>query len=145
MSGAMQRPPIRNGSVIGVWVYSHSGEFAPAVTDLQLPGRGIDLAFRRTYRSSLAGRVSELGHGWTTSVARRVEAVEETIVYHDGTGTSHRFEPVASGRFRSPPGLYAVLEIDERGVVLRHRHGLIARFDAPARGRATPAARGSQR
>ena len=31
--------PIRNASVIGAQVYSHSGEFSPRVTDITIPGR----------------------------------------------------------------------------------------------------------
>lgn len=30
----MQQAPIRNANMIGVSVYSHSGEFAPVYTDL---------------------------------------------------------------------------------------------------------------
>lgn len=134
MPHAMQQPPIRNANLIGVSVYSHSGEFAPGVTDLRLPGRGIDLVFSRSYRSSLAGTIADLGRGWSTNVARRIESAGNELLYHDGNGSTHRFESAPGGGFVSPLGLYAVLEPDKRGLVLRHRHGFVARYDPPDRG-----------
>jgi YD repeat-containing protein len=130
----MRQPPTRNANQIGVSVYSHSGEFAPAVVDLRLPGRGIDLVFRRAYRSSLADAIAELGRGWNTNVARRIESVRGGLVYHDGTGSTHRFGRAKSGRFETPPGLYAVLERDKQGLLMRHRHGFVARYDPSDRG-----------
>ena len=44
------------------------------------------------------------------------------------------FDPARGGGFVSPPGLYAVLEQDKRGFLLRHRHGFVTRFDPPDRG-----------
>ena len=110
---AMQ-PPTRNANLSGVSVYGHSGEFAPGVTDLRLPGRGIDLVFTRSYRSSLAGTIADLGRGWSTNVARHIESAGNGLLYHDGTGSAHRFESAPGGGFVSPPGLYAVLEPDNR-------------------------------
>lgn len=131
---AFQPPPSRNASLIAVSVYSHSGEFAPQVTDLRLAGRGVDLVFTRSYRSSLAGTIADLGRGWATNFSRRIESAGEGFHYHDGTGAVHAFVPAARGGFTSPPGLYAVLEPDKRGVLLRHRHGVVTRYEAPARG-----------
>ena len=130
----VQQPPSRNASVIGGWVFSHSGEFAPSSTDLRFPGRGIDFVFSRWYRSSLAGTVAELGRGWTTNVARRIESIGNDLVYHDGTGSVHRFKAAGRRGFEQPPGLYAVLEREKRGLLLRHRHGVVALYDLPDRG-----------
>ena len=131
---AFQPPPNRNASVIAVSVYSHSGEFAPTLTDLRLPGRGIDLLFNRSYRSSLAGTIGDLGRGWSTSVGRHIESADKGVLYHDGTGAVHAFVPAARGGLTSPPGLYAALEPDKRGFLLRHRHGVVTRYEAPSRG-----------
>jgi hypothetical protein len=55
MPGAMQEPPARNSSTIGVGMYSHSGEFMRLSTDLISPGRGLyNFSFARGYRSSRA-------------------------------------------------------------------------------------------
>ncbi|MFN2406884.1 MAG: DUF6531 domain-containing protein [Pyrinomonadaceae bacterium] len=126
-------PPIRNASMLGAAVFGHSGEFGPARTDLSLPGRGLHLAFVRSYRSSLSGRVGELGRGWSASIAKRVEATEDGLLVHDGAGLVHRFAREDTG-LTSPAGYYGVIVDERRGVVLRHRCGVISRFDAPARG-----------
>ena len=131
---ALVPPPIRNASVLGAFVYGHSGEFGPTTTDLRLPGRGLDLELVRSYRSSLADRVGELGRGWSLSLAKRVERVDGDLVYHDGSGLAHRFVREDRHSFASPPGFYGVIAEEKRGVVLRHRHGIVSRFEAPERG-----------
>src|SRR5436190_21257810 len=115
MRHAMRQPPIRNANLIGVSVCSHSGEFAPAAADLRLPGRGMDLVVTRAYRSSLAGAVGAFVRGWSTNICRRVESVKGGLVYHDGTGSAHRFEQPKGGRFETPPGLYWVIELGQPG------------------------------
>jgi hypothetical protein len=50
--GRIQQAPVRNESLVGAAIDSHSGEFAPVAIDLRLPGRGVDFAFGRSYRSS---------------------------------------------------------------------------------------------
>ena len=124
-----QQPPIRNRSVVAAAVYGHSGEFAPAGTDLRLPGRGLDLVLVRTYRSSLADRAGELGRGWSASVARRVEADGDDLVYDDGAGMVHRFVRAARGGYTSPDGFYGLLEVERKGVLIRHRYGRSSRFE----------------
>jgi YD repeat-containing protein len=119
--------------MLGVAVFGHSGEFGPSRTDLTLPGRGIDFAFVRSYRSSLADQVGELGRGWSANIAKRVEAVEDDLLVHDGAGLIHRFAREGTG-FTSPAGYYGVITEERRGVILRHRYGVITRFDVPARG-----------
>jgi YD repeat-containing protein len=127
------QPPIRNPSTLGAAVFGHSGEFGPSRTDLSLPGRGLHLAFVRSYRSSIADRVGELGRGWSASIAKRVEVADDDLLVHDGAGLVHRFAREGTV-FASPAGYYGVIAEERRGIVLRHRHGVITRFDAPARG-----------
>src|SRR4051794_21740535 len=131
---AVVQPPIRNASVLGRAVYAHSGEFCPTATDLRLPGRGLDLALKRSYRSSIADGAGELGRGWSLSLAKRVERVEDAVVYHDGAGLAFRFAAAGQGGYTSPLGFYGVLAEEKKGVVIRHRYGVVSRFDAPERG-----------
>jgi len=42
-----------------------SGNYCPSYTDMSIPGRGIPLAFTRTYNSAASGQNGPLGFGWT--------------------------------------------------------------------------------
>jgi hypothetical protein len=126
----MQQPPIRNSAS----VYSHSGEFGAIARELRLPGRGIDLALVRSYRSSLAGSVGEVGGGWSCNLARRVERDGDDLLYHDGTGSVHRFARERPGAYAPPPGCYAVLHERDDEVALDHRLGGRTRFRSPDQG-----------
>jgi YD repeat-containing protein len=128
--GRMQQAPLRNASRIGASIYSHSGEFAPVAVDLRLPGRGVDFAFGRSYRSSHTDQIGDFGRGWMSSLAQRLERDGDTLVFHDGAGRALRF---ASGA--PPDGFYGVLaEDDGDGVVLRLRFGTTHRFERPEDG-----------
>jgi hypothetical protein len=50
----MQQAPLRNSSIVGMNVLSHSGEYAPVLQDWFIPCRGLSLAFVRSYRSALS-------------------------------------------------------------------------------------------
>src|SRR4051812_12011352 len=127
-------PPIRNAGLAAAAVYSHSGEFAPTYTDLRLPGRGIDFAVDRSYRSSLADVIGLFGRGWTSGLDRRFEAVGDDRVHHDATGRTQSFSRNSGRGGSSPPGCYAVLQESRAGLDLRERFGRGARFDRPADG-----------
>jgi hypothetical protein len=86
-----KQAPLRNESVVGAQVYSHSGEFSPRVFDIAVPGRGLSFQFVRKYRSALCEEAGPLGRGWTFSYAKRVEREGNDILYHDGFGRVHRF------------------------------------------------------
>jgi YD repeat-containing protein len=131
---AVVPPPLRNRSILGVFVHAHSGEFAPMATDLRLRGRGLDLELVRSYRSSLADRAGELGRGWSLNLAKRVERAKDDLVYHDGAGLAHRFVREEEDRYAPPPGFYGTIAEQKRSVVIRHRFGIVSRFDLPERG-----------
>lgn len=129
----MKQAPIRNANMIGASVYSHSGEFAPVFTDLQLTGRGFDFKFIRAYRSSLAGCIGDMGRGWTSSIAKKIERQDNDIIYHDGAGQVYKFVSGKNGNFTSPTGFYGVLLQEEKAFVIHERHGKTYRFDLPER------------
>jgi RHS repeat-associated protein len=49
-------------------VNTSSGNFSETVTDLSIPGRGIPLAFTRTYNSQAASTSGPLGNGWASNL-----------------------------------------------------------------------------
>ena len=80
----------------------------------------------RVGTASWAGLVPNLG--------RSLDADGADVVYRDGAGLDNRFVPDGQGGYASPDGLYAVLAEERRGLAVRFRHGIVARFDPPDRG-----------
>lgn len=117
-------------------VLLHNGEFIQRVTDLVIPGRGIDFRFTRIYRGR-SDFLGELGQCWTHSYAERL------LPWNDGAGSglTHideeglKFFFRRDGRnFISPPEISAVLTRAEDGrYELRRRDGLRTVFDADGR------------
>jgi YD repeat-containing protein len=131
---SMQQAPVRNESVIGAQVYSHSGEFSPQVFDLEVPSRGLSFQFVRKYRSALSGEIGPLGRGWTFTYARRLEQDGADVLYHDGFGGVHRFSLAPDGGFSPPDGFYAVLLLEGDRFFLKQRFGDLYRFARPEAG-----------
>lgn len=127
MNDRQPHAPLRNPSWIGWRVRGHSGEFAPSFEDIVLPGRGLDLAFVRTYRSSRPGETGPLGRGWSLNLLKRLTAAGADVLYDDGSGAVLRFTG-RGGTFVSPPGLYGVLRPGGGGMELAQRFGVVARF-----------------
>jgi YD repeat-containing protein len=130
----LQPPPVRNPSIVGAFVFSHSGEFGAVARDVRLPGFALDLELVRSYRSGLAHEIGELGRGWTCTLAQRVEASGEDVLYHDGEGGLHRFVRGAGGAFSTPDALYAVLHATKGALVLEQRYGVRRTFGPPEEG-----------
>jgi YD repeat-containing protein len=129
-----QPAPLRNGSVEGYFVYTHSGEFAPHFTDLTIPGRGLSFQLMRAYRSAQPEQEFDFGRGWTCTYGKQVERNGDCVLYHDGDGRVHRFTYDATRQaYDSPPGIYALLESKCGKILLRQRYGIVfifADFDA---------------
>jgi YD repeat-containing protein len=127
--------PIRNASIIGVNVYSHSGEYSSTVQDFVLPGRGLSLGFSRTYRSARAADDESLGRGWYFDYDKRLLRQGKNVVYHDGAGRQHLFRgSIEDGIFESPVGFYSRLSKTRAGWHLAQRGGTIFEFEEPAAG-----------
>ncbi len=131
-----KQAPVRNESVVGAHVYSHSGEFSPRVVDVALPGRGLSIQFIRKYRSALQQTLGPFGRGWTFTYAKRLEkSKDHHLLYHDGLGRIHQFTPdPATGDFLSPAGLYAILTPITGSVILRQRYRNNLVFEKPEAG-----------
>src|SRR4029077_14776706 len=124
MKTTVQQAPIRNAHIIAASVLSHSGEFAPDVTDLRLRGRGVHFTFARFYRSSRAEHIGELGRGWSCGVALRLQRDRDAVTYHNGAGQQYRFSLGKARAYVSPTGFYGALIREKDTCVLRHRFGI---------------------
>ncbi|MDA1015349.1 MAG: DUF6531 domain-containing protein [Planctomycetota bacterium] len=127
-------------------VQLHSGEYAETVTDLEIPGRGFNWKFERTYRSG-ANFETALGQSWDFADNRRiVEAGADNtdrlrltyasieagdVVRLDGKGRMDLYELQADGTFRSPGEFYTRLEKLADGTFReRDEQGSVAVYDA---------------
>jgi YD repeat-containing protein len=121
--------------MVGVDVYSHSGEFSPWAVDLALPGRGLAFRFVRTYRFGRSNDLGPLGRGWHVNYFQRLERFESDILYHDNVGRTHQFanERGTEG-FVSPDGVYATLTASNAEFRLQQRYGTALVFATPEAG-----------
>ena len=127
--------PIRNESVVGAQVYSHSGEYSPLVIDFSLPAKGVSFQFIRKYRSANSQVIGQMGRGWTFSYAKVLEEDVDDILYHDGLGRMHRFKLIPQmGSYLSPDGLYMHLEAAGNTFSLKQRYGGVLTFERPEMG-----------
>ena len=83
--GFTEEEPYRNPDLGPLGVVLSNGEFQIAVTDLEIPGRGLPFQLTRTYRSKQSDVRGPLGFGWHLSY-------DETLVigtYRDPGLKSH--------------------------------------------------------
>lgn len=82
----------------------HSGELCHQAVDLELPGRGLDFVWTRTYRSR-TGPDSSQGTRWTHGYDVRCVANSNTVEVFDGTGRSDTLRLQPDGTYTCP-GLF---------------------------------------
>jgi RHS repeat-associated protein len=115
------KSPTRNPSRTGDPVVLHRGEFEREVVDLEVGGAGIDLQFRRTYRSA-AFYLGPLGPGWDHNFNLRLrEENPHVAVRLTGQLGEHRFVrhprfgEADYSYFAPPDGVHDVLVPDGAG------------------------------
>ncbi|MCK4763159.1 MAG: RHS repeat protein, partial [Candidatus Aminicenantes bacterium] len=119
-------------------VILHSGEFAVSEIDLQIPGRGFDFAFRRTYRSQVVYS-GVLGWGWDHTYNRRILKMPGgDLLYYDGSGRRERFKAKKSGDtitgYEAPKGFFVKVKKYEDGTIkLLHSDRFLEVFDSSGR------------
>ncbi len=130
----VERSPARNPSRESALdpVLLHNGEYVQSVTDIVIPGRGLDFRFMRTYRGR-SDFLGELGWRWTHNFAERLlpwnDGGREGLTYIDEEGRKSFF--AADGvAFISPPGVYSKLTRVSDGYELTAREGVVTKFDA---------------
>jgi len=95
-----------------------TGDFYNTFTDLSVPGRGIPLAFSRTYNSLAANQDSPVGYGWTDSYNASLSTdVSGVITVTEGNGSSVTFSPDGSGGYQAPSRVLATLTRNADGTL----------------------------
>ncbi len=131
-SPAVRQEPVLNPSLgtgdVAPGTLLHSGEYTHTVTDLMVRGRGIDIAFTRTYRNRTVGS-GPLGPGWELNYWLSLrELPGGDVEYYDGTGRRETFVREGGG-YRSPTGVFAELSRTPAGWVLLDAQRNLQRFD----------------
>jgi RHS repeat-associated protein len=131
-------PPYNEDS--GGSVYLHSGEAFLKRVDQEIPGRGINWRFERTYRSGWFNYVTPLGHNWDFNYNRRIievtrenekqielrfnDAKPSDVVRIDGQGREDLYVMDHDhNRFNSPSGFYMQLQRNGDVFTERDRYG----------------------
>lgn len=109
-------------------VHGHSGEFVWELEDLRIRGRGIDLAWARTYRSR-TGSTTAMGWGWDFSYNIWLEPAGADFRLHDGRGRSDLLLRQGNGTWTRPE-LFAVLSASGDVHTLEFADGVEWRFRA---------------
>ena len=103
-------------------VHLLSGNYTLTLRDLQLPARGIPLAFTRTYSSQL---------GWTHGYAQRLVGQSDgTLLHTDEQGLAWVFQANGDGAWEAPPERFQTVARAGSEYVMRYRDGMRAVFDA---------------
>jgi len=99
-----------------------TGNLIVQADDVDIPGRGIDLAFRRTYNSNSGHDVSNsdgtnpsvFGNGWTSTFDAHLgyDATNNVISVFDIDGARYDYTSNGSGGWNPPPGQHAQLTFD---------------------------------
>lgn len=119
-----------NASYGETGIYLHTGEFFVHATDLIIPGRGLDWAFVRSYRSQIAYD-GPLGYGWDFNWNARLSASGSNVLYFDGTGRRETFTRTGPTTFSSPAGMFSTLTQNGDGsFTLRAPDGGVTGFHA---------------
>ncbi len=103
-------------------VYLFSGEFSEEVTDLRIPGRGVDFVWSRKYRSKI-GRSTAQGINWDAPYNLYLEESGPDLTFFDGTGRKDRFAGQGDGTWtrreyfrvigQEPDGTYTMTHADK--------------------------------
>uniref|UniRef100_E6PE12 DUF6531 domain-containing protein n=1 Tax=mine drainage metagenome TaxID=410659 RepID=E6PE12_9ZZZZ len=137
---------------VGKWMVNvGSGNLVVQADDVDVPERGIDLAFRRTYNSqsthdnlgSDGSEPSLFGNGWTNTFDAHMSAnaAQTVLTVWDIDGTRYDYTPNGSGGWNPPPGLHAKLTWDGGcGYYWTKKSGTRYHFWAPFAACGTPSA-----
>jgi len=111
-------------------VNTATGNYVSTVTDLALPGRGLALAFTRTY-NSLDTADGSLGPGWRHNhSAELIINPDSSVTFVAENGARLEFSLDGSGGFETPPGGTSSLTAISGGYELVRRDQVRYGFDA---------------
>jgi RHS repeat-associated protein len=124
-------PGILAGSVPAISVSANIvGYAASTATDIQLPGIGLSLDFRRYYQSRSTADVG-MGTGWVNSYSDYLTfGTGGTITWTDNQGASTKFTPNGQGGYQNPAGTYGTFSKTASGYAYRAPEGLVHSFNS---------------
>ncbi|MBI3949729.1 MAG: Ig-like domain-containing protein [Acidobacteria bacterium] len=120
----------------GKTVYLHNGEFFLHAVDLEIPGRGFNWRFIRSYRSGISFN-GPLGHNWEFNYNRRLFLMPGGAVLRmDGFARVDAYTFNGDGTFTAPTGFYTNLVMNPNGTFTeREPNGTKIHYSQPdARG-----------
>jgi YD repeat-containing protein len=99
----------------GVDVFPATGELRCDETDLAIPGRGLDFAWTRTYRSRAEGTTAQ-GAGWDFSFNVSVTSQPDgTVVLRPGNGRADTFYPNGTNGWTRDEYFLVIRDVDQDG------------------------------
>lgn len=114
-------------------VLLHNGEFVHRVTDVVIPGRGLDLRITRIYRSR-SSFLGPFGQNWTHAYAERLMPWDgekgSGWTYVRPDGMKFFFKELPDGSFESPKDVFLKLTRTKKGFELADPHGNVTVFYA---------------
>lgn len=129
--------PAKNPSVSNELdpVFLHTGEFVQEITDIEIPGRGLNFRFTRIFRGH-GNFTGELGWNWTHSYAERLLSSSEGgalgLTYIDDRGRKYFFKKTDEG-YLAPKDLGVRLSEISEGYLLANDLGERKIFDKEGR------------
>lgn len=114
-------------------VLLHNGEFVHRVTDVVIPGRGLDVRVTRIYRNR-SSFLGPFGQNWTHAYAERLMPWNReggagwTYVRPDGM--KFFFKELPDGSFESPQDVFLKLTRTKKGFELADPYGNVTTFYA---------------
>ncbi len=97
-------------------VICSTGDFYDTTSDFTIPGKGLPLAFSRTYNSNEASVYGPLGYGWTDSYNMWLSSdLSGDITVHQENGSTVEFSPNGSGGYLAQPRVLAKLDQNSNG------------------------------
>jgi hypothetical protein len=115
-----------------------TGELVWSETDMRIPGRGMDFAFQRTYRSQVIYS-GVLGWGWDHIYNKRLlQMYSGDVIYYDGTGRKERFKAEKKGDaitgYKAPQGWFVELKKTQDGYFyLIYPQRIVEKYDSLGR------------
>lgn len=108
-----------------------SGNFWHTFDDLDVSGRGEQLALSRTYNSGASDIDSLFGYGWSFGydLSVQVDGLQATVIQENGSTVT--FDEQPSGEFTAPPRVLASLERNpDDSLTFERRNAETFEFDA---------------